>query len=205
MTAWTVQRLGTRRRPGHVTRRLMLLAVALTACGVGPSPTSIGPSDAPGPSAPELAAGEVRGDRLTMRVTAQPAVVAAGEPIEVQATLVHAGPGPLVVSGSGSGIVSFSVTRLSDGLSSGPPAWTDDCAIHELPAGEEIVVPFSKSGGWSEDDEHADFLRTYFSDPELSLPPGTWRIDVATHGTRGEGCRGPQLELEMSLIVTVTE
>ena len=82
---------------------------------------------------------------------------------------------------------------------------TDDCATHELPAGVTTTVPFAKSGGWSEDDPNAAFLSVYFADPELTLPTGTWRIDVTTAGTIGEGCRGEALDLELSLVVTVTD
>jgi hypothetical protein len=182
-----------------------VIGLALAACGLSPTPTQIGPPDAPGPSVPELAAGEVTQDGVTLAVTAEPAVVAVGEPIEVEAVLTHDRPEPLLLSGSGSGIVFFSVTRLDDGLTSGLPVSTGDCGRHTLPAGEPTVVPFTKSGGFSPDDPNADFLDIYFSEPSLTLPPGTWRIDITTQGNIGEGCTGPQLDLALSLIVTVTD
>ena len=201
------ERIGARQRPKAVRSlvRTMTVVLLLTACASSPEPTPIGASQAPGPSVPELAAAEVSGHGITMQVTAEPAVVAAGEPIEVEAILTVDGPAPMLVTGSGAGIVSFMVTRVDDGLTSGPGAFTGDCARHELPAGEPIIVPFSKSGGWSPDDPNADFLETYFADPELRLPAGTWRIDVATNGTLGEGCTGPSLDLATSLVITVTE
>jgi len=183
--------------------RILLVAgtaLALFACTAAES----SPSEVP-PSAPELSAGEVTQGGITLAATVAPAIVAAGEEINVLAELSHDRPEPLVVSGSGSGIVFFSVTRLEDGLSSGTPLANSDCTRHELPQGEAVVVPFSKSGGWSEDDPNADFLRTFFSEPELTLPPGTWRIDITTEGTLGEGCTGEQLGLELALLVTVTE
>lgn len=193
-----MERASTLGRPVRMRRiGLPLASLLLAACSIAvPTPTAIGPPGAPGPSVPELAAG---------MVTAEPAVARAGAPIEVEAVLEHDRPGPLIVSGSGSGIVSFSVTRLEDGLTSGLPAMTSDCARHELPAGEPLIVPFSKSGGYSPDDPNADFLELYFADPALTLPPGAWRIDVATHGLLGEGCDGPPLQLEVSLVVTVTD
>ena len=142
---------------------------------------------------------------ITLAVTAEPVAVPAGQPISVEAVLTHDNPEPLVISGSGTGIVSFGVTRLEDGLTSGGAAMTSDCARHLLPAGEPLVVPFSKSGGYSAGDPNAEFMEIYFSDPELTLPAGTWRIDVTTHGTLGEGCTGPQLGLELSVMVTVSE
>lgn len=184
---------------------LGVVAVALAACAAVPSPTAIGPSDVPGPSVPELAAGEVSDGPVTMRVTAEPAVVAAGQRIEVETVLEVDGSDPLLVTGSGSGIVGFSVTRLEDGLTSGPPASSGDCVRHELPTGEPTVVPFAKSGGWSPDDPNAGFLEAYFAQPELTLPAGTWRIDVSVHATVGEDCTGPPLDLQLSLPITVTE
>ena len=186
------------RRPGGMRRLLLLLLLALLVAACSPAPT-------PTPSVPELATGTVSGQGMTLSVTAEPAVVAAGERIEVEAVLTNDGPDPIELSGSGSGVVFFSVTRLDDGLTSGEPVMTDDCAPHDVPAGEPIIVPFAKSGGWSEDDPDAAFLRTYFADPELTLPPGAWRIDVTTAATIGEGCVGPSLDLALSLLVRVTE
>jgi hypothetical protein len=154
---------------------------------------------------PEQAAGTVSEGGITLSATAQPAVVPAGQPIKVEAVLTHDRPEPLIVSGSGSGIVFFSVTRIEDGLTSGPPAMEGDCARHELPPGEPMVVPFAKSGGFSDDDPDAGFLRVYLSDPELTLPAGTWRIDVSTSGNLGDECTGEPLALELALVVTVSE
>ncbi len=48
-------------------------------------------------------------------------------------------------------------------------------------------------------------METYFATPDLTLPAGTWQIDVTVHGTLGEGCDGQQLGHALSLVVTVTE
>jgi hypothetical protein len=181
----------------HVHHRpfwMFLVGVLLAACSRA----------APTPSVVELATGTVSKHGMTLSVVAEPAVVAAGQPIEVEATITNDGREPLVVSGSGSGFVFFSVKRLEDGLTSGEPVTPGDCGEHIVPVGEPIVIPFAKSGAWSEDDAHADFLRTYFADSELTLPSGTWQIDVSTLGNVGEGCTGPLLDLEVALQVTVT-
>lgn len=192
------------RRLGGVQRiaPLALAAMVVAACSQSPTPTPLG-SSGPGPTAPELAVGTVSEHGMTLTAAAEPAVVAAGERIDVEVTLANDGADPIVVSGSGSGVVFFSVTRLEDGLTSGEPAVPGDCVSHEIR--KPIVVPFSKSGGWSEDDPNADFLRTYFSEPELTLPSGTWKIDVVVLATIGEGCTGPAVDLALPLIVTVTE
>jgi hypothetical protein len=154
---------------------------------------------------PEQASGTASEGGITLSATAERAVVPAGQPIEVEALLTHDRPEPLIVSGSGSGVVFFSVTRIEDGLTSGPPAMEGDCVPHELPAGEPMVVPFAKSGGFSPEDPDAGFLRAYLADPELTLPQGTWRIDVSTVGNLGDECTGEPLALELALVVTITE
>jgi len=193
------------RRSGDVQRFVLpaLLALLAAACSQSPTPTPLGSLVQPGPTAPELAAGTVSGHGMTLSAAAEPAVLAAGQPIEVEATVTNDGADPIVLSGSGSGIVFFSVTRLEDGLTLGDSLRTGDCVSHVIR--EPIVVPFFKSGGWSEDDPNADFLRAYFSDRELRLPSGTWRIDVAVLANIGEGCTGPPVDLGLSLIVTVAE
>lgn len=195
------------RRPDGVQRLLFPAAAALilAGCSVTPTPTPLGSDAQPGPTTPELAAGTVSGHGMTLSVTAEPAVVAAGEPIDVQAVVTNDGAEPIVLSGSGAGFVFFSVTRVEDGLTSGEPVMTSDCAPHVVPPREPVTVPFSKSGAWSDEDPNAAFLRTYLADPELTLPSGTWQIDISTAATIGEHCVGEPLDLTLSLIVTVTE
>lgn len=99
----------------------------------------------------------------------------------------------------------FSVTRLEDGLSSGPPVIEGDCALHAFEPGQQVVYRFKKSGAFSDDDADADFRSAYLRDPELRLPTGTWRIDISTAGVVGEDCRGDALAIEISLVVTVNQ
>ena len=80
---------------------------------------------------------------------------------------------------------------------------TGICTRHELAS--ETVVPFFPSGGYSTGDPHAEFMEAYQQASELTLPAGTWRIDVATVGSLGEGCTEPRLDLQVSLTVVVTE
>lgn len=206
-------------RRSHVFRTVRATAAVLllAACAITPTPTPIGPTkapgpsstpgptNAPGPSTPELATGTVTEGGITLAVTAEPVAVRAGQLIDVEAVLTHDRPEPLVVSGSGSGIVFFSVTRIEDRLTSGAPVMTMDCGRRELPAGEPLVVPFFKSGGYSPGDPNAEFMESYNATPDLRLPAGTWQIDVTAHGTLGEGCDGQQLRHALSVLVTVTE
>jgi len=190
-------------QPAKQRRRLLgmraILAIALLAalssCGVS------GIS----PSTPQLASGADTQDGITLSAMADPATLSTGDVIDVSATLSHDAGDDLALSGSGSGVVFFTVTRIEDGLTSGPPMMTGDCAGHVLPAGEPTVIPFEKSGGYSPGDPNAAFMDAYYSDPLLTLPSGTWRIDVATYANIGPGCTGVQLDLAVELIVTVTD
>ncbi len=168
----------------------------------------VGCTSTPSPSEGEPSYGEpmaeVSTDGFTLTLAADVARVRAGDEIGVTATLGHDQPRDVLLSGPGSGVVFFSVTRREDGLTSGSPAHTDDCARHVLAAGPALTIPFSKSGGYSPDDPHADFLEIYFADRALSLPAGTWRIDAVTHAWIGEGCTGDSLELAASVEVVVT-
>jgi hypothetical protein len=144
---------------------------------------------------------EGKGFVLTLR--ADDPVVREGDEITVIATIASPG-GDALIMGSPSGIVGFSVTRIEDGLTSGPPGWRAACQEYTVPA-EPMEIPFAKSGGWGADDPDADFLRTYFADSALTLPAGTWRIDAITNGNIGQECAGNPLELATSIEVTVTD
>ncbi len=184
------------RLPGVRIIPAAVLLVVIAGCGLPHQPT---------PSAPQLASGTDAQDGITLTAVAEPATVVTGEVIHVTATLSHEGSDDIVLSGSGSGIVFFSVTRIRDGLGSGPPATTLDCAGHVLAAGGPTVIPFEKSGGYSPDDPNAAFMEAYNADPLLTLPSGIWRIDVATYAKIGPGCTGDQLDLDIGLVVTVTD
>lgn len=199
-------RVGNRRSGGmrHLTA-LLPVVLLLAACAADSSPTPIGSDAVPGPTDPELASGVATQGDLTLSVMAMPAVAQTNEVIGVTAQIANAGSEPLTVSGPGSGVVFFSVTRLEDGLSSGPPVMEDDCTPHEFRPDQPVTFPFKKSGAFTDEDRDADFRRSYFADPELRLPAGVWRVDVTTAGVIGDQCRGESLDLEISLLVTVTE
>lgn len=170
--------------------------LALSACAAPTVPTPV--------VAPVSMATVTRND-IRLSAVAESATVAAGEAIEITATLELRGRDPLELTGSGSGLVFFSVTRLEDGLTSGPPGSRLSCKVYELTPGEPMTVQFTKSGGLTPDDRDAAFKDAYFADPELTLAPGTWRIDVTADGSIGRGCGGVEpVDLAVELVVFVT-
>lgn len=56
----------------------------------------------------------------------------------------------------------------------------------ELKKGEIYIIPFSKSGGFSEDDPDADFWRDFYSEKTLKLPEGEYIFSAITSFTLDE-------------------
>jgi hypothetical protein len=99
---------------------------------------------APTPSVAEAIAGTVSDRCVTLEATAEKAAVHAGEPILVEASLTNDTPEPIILAGSGDGLVVFTVTRQEDGLTSGPPLLHLSCATYSFASGERMDIPFEK-------------------------------------------------------------
>jgi len=181
-------------------KRVALAAILIAVTGCSPAPT---PSEATRSFDDPVA--ETSADGFTLTLAVEDAQVAAGEEIHPSAALGHDRADDVALTGSSSGIVFFSVTRIEDGLTSGPPAHHDDCVPQVVPAGPPLPIPFSKSGGFAPEDPGAEFLEIYFRDPDLTLPAGTWRIDAVTYAWIGDECSGEPLDLATSVEVVVSE
>lgn len=129
----------------------------------------------------------------------------AGETIEPVATLSYIGsdPGAEIRSSSG-GPVGFGVEREG-----GPrigPGYHLDCQPGVVRRDQPLLVPFQKSGGWTDDDPHADFLEEYFlGQRALTLPAGRWTIWAETEMTLGGSCGGHRVELVAAVTVVVED
>jgi hypothetical protein len=174
-----------------------LLGVALglvllgAACGdARPSHPSGAPEDGTAP-----VEARARDARFELVLRLPRLTWAAGEPIEAEASLTYLGPADRIeVSGSGSGLVLFGLEQVE-----GPVrflgAATADCVPRTLDRGVPVVVPYRKSGGFSDDDPNAAWYRAFFADPLLRLPPGSWRLSATADGYLGNGCDGPRYHL----------
>ncbi len=123
----------------------------------------------------------------------------SGEPIEGEARLTYLGEGVGRWSGSGSGPIGFQYLQIGGDLRV-QPASRLNLEAHELAAGTPLVVPLSKSGGWSDDDPHADFYRSFFSGDGVRLVAGTWEIAAVTDGAC-DGLRNPSTSARVRIQV----
>lgn len=125
----------------------------------------------------------------------------AGQEIAAMATLTYLGPGDTIVArgSSNPGLIGFAVEG-DDPRIRITPAFTTDCAPHEMTRGVAVEYPFAKSGGYSPDEPLASFYEAYFDSSDLRLPAGTWTITAG--GSWYVGDCGDELH-QLSASVTV--
>lgn len=131
-------------------------------------------------------------------------ILAANEPIEGEAQLELRLGELAKLSGSGGGPLAFEFVEVA-GDRRVIPAWTADCAVHELRAGQPMTSAIKKSGSWSDDGPNADFYRAFFQGPDVRLPAGDWEITAIALFAEGLGCGGRSQELRTPIRVTVVE
>ena len=143
-------------------------------------------------------------DAFALTIDSPRTTWAAGEPIQVAATLTYIGAAPAAdVRGSGSGVVGFRIEQLDGPFDLGG-AWTADCAQHQMTRGIATPVPFVKSGGWSGEDPMAAKFQAFFTDPELKLDPGTYTVSADLLAYIDDCVAGAEHKLTTSLTLTVT-
>jgi hypothetical protein len=170
-----------------------VVVAAVTGCS-GPPPEQ---------TPPDAFAAERRGD-FQLTIESDRPHYRTGNVIHVIATLRYEGAGATTIWGSGAGPVGFTVVRVDDGLTPGEPGFRLDCQSHPFRAGDPVTYPFRKSGGFTQNAPNLDFVESYFDDPELHLPTGTWRVIAMTAGSLGE-CGGPPVSLRVELQIIVTD
>jgi hypothetical protein len=127
---------------------------------------------------------------------------AVDAPIDASATLSYLGPEVgMDLVGSGSGLVSFSAKQLDGGLEMGG-AQTANCQPYRLDRARPMEVPYTKFGGWSNDDPDAAFYRAFFADPGFRLPRGRWQISAGADFYVGE-CGGASHALGAEVTIVV--
>jgi hypothetical protein len=144
---------------------------------------------------------DVRDDLFALSMRSPTQRYAVNELIALETTLRYVGaPEHMTVTGSGSGIVGFTIEQLDGPVDIGG-ARTGDCKRYEFQRGQVDQIRFQKSGGFSADDPMAPFWRAFFRDPQLRLPTGTYRVTAeALHGA--PEC-GQERRLAASILIVV--
>jgi hypothetical protein len=157
-------------------RELVVVAAVVSIAGcVGLAPGRQSGGATPSADATSAVAND---GTFEVRISTPSAHVAADGTITIESSLTYVGTDrTATVAGSGTGLVVFGVRQL-DGSHVVTPAWTADCAQRTMTAGVAVTQPFAKSGGYSNDDPDAPFMRAYFAERPLRLPPGRWRISA---------------------------
>jgi hypothetical protein len=180
----------------------VLLAALVAGCSQTPTPISTSTPD-PGASGPavEDSAENVQ-FRLSVRLESD--IHRAGVPIDVETQLTYLGPGGSVVVGSDwSPPVYFELQHLTGDLDMTGAVSNLMCEQTPMDAGVGLSIPFGKGGGWSADDPRAGYWQAFYTDPELRLPAGNWRILAQFQGTTNDRCEGPPQKLTAGVEFTV--
>jgi len=144
---------------------------------------------------------------FTLTITSPHSVWATGDAIGTQAVLsVNGVNGPVTLSGSGNGPVVFGLEQL-DGTSKIDGIWSADCRLggYSVAAGHPLQYEFSKSGGFDPKGPDGTFWRDFFADPQLHLPPGTWRLTAYASFSVGHTCTASPTSLSASIDITVVD
>ena len=142
-----------------------------------------------------------RGD-FTVQIASAQERWAAGEPIEVTATLSYHGTRATTIWGAGAGPMAFTVREIG-GRRQMEASFTMDCAAHEIGPQDPIVKDYTKSGGWSPgDDPDEAFYEAFFTDPEFRLPAGRWELEAWTRFAV-EQCGPWAVDMRAAILLTV--
>lgn len=177
----------------RVSLRLALSAGALLAACAGPGAPSV--QQPGGPPQPIVREGD-----FTLEISSPRDRWASGEPIEVTATLTYERPGSTTIIGPGAGPIAFGVRQL-DGSREMGAVMTGDAVEHVI-GPETYVAEYRKSGGWDPGDEHADFYKEFFDEPEFRLPAGRWEVTARAWFSATEDARR-SIEMVAGLVLTV--
>ena len=129
----------------------------------------------------------------------------AGDPIQVVAGLTNGGSGGSITTyGSPDGPVIFSLRQVDGPVVIDPIVLTSCIEQVTLPAYEPMQIPFKKTGTVPSGATDPEYWRSWFADPVLRLPAGTWEISATPNFALG-GCgpkTSPNLRPTITLVVT---
>jgi hypothetical protein len=127
----------------------------------------------------------------------------AGDPISISATLEYTGPDPsIIVPHDSEGPVQFGLVEPVGEIGLGPASRLV-CGHTTMDRGTPISIPFRKSGGAPNPSDRAA-ISSFFADPALHLPPGTWHVFAdADLNIAACGGTGPDYPLRATIQIEV--
>jgi hypothetical protein len=128
----------------------------------------------------------------------------AVDPISGMAIVSFTGAAPTTISGSGGDLIVFSYVEVG-GNRRVDPIWTADCGPYALDPATPITRVLSKSGAVGGSEPDADFLRVFFTGPDVRLPTGTWDITAIAQFYEVAGCSGEVTKMEATHRITVAD
>ena len=124
-----------------------------------------------------------------------------GEPISGTAILSVTNSLPTKVAGAAE-LIAFAFDEVG-GTRHVAPAWDQSCVQYPLDPATPRTVALGKSGVIEGTEPDVDFLRSFFADPQIHLPAGTWDVTAIASFSEG-GCGAPTHTIEATVRIHVT-
>ena len=124
-----------------------------------------------------------------------------GDPISGTAILSLTDSQPTKVTGAAE-LIAFAFDEVG-GIRHVGVGWDQSCVQYPLDPATPASVALYKSGAFQGNEPDADFLRTFFADPEIHLPAGTWDITAIASFSEGD-CGAPTHTIQATVRIHIT-
>jgi hypothetical protein len=125
------------------------------------------------------------------------------EPLTGTVTLSYAGPKATTLFGS-AGLMNFQYTQVG-GPHRTSPVSTSECGLYEIGPTTPMSRALSKSGGFTDEDPDAAWLRSFLTAPDVRLPAGTWDVTALADFNEGDRCAAGGRSMKATVRVTVRD
>jgi hypothetical protein len=146
-----------------------------------------------------------RSGNFVLTIRSAKASYAAGEIIEIEASLTYDGSAPIQIAhglGGAGGPIGFGIEEpVLGGLHLGPTT-ADVCARTALAPGQTLTYGFAKSGTFDGHDPSGDDYKRFFEDPDLRLAEGTWHVYAVASFSIGD-CTPEATSMRVDLSIEV--
>ena len=128
----------------------------------------------------------------------------ASDVITGEATLSIEGQ-PAVIGTSGSGVITFGFDEIGGQQRHFVGTETADCSSYRIAQDSPISSPIRKvGGGYPMDAPPSDFNRWFYTDPQVHLPAGDWKITAYASFSNPSCNTADYVDLKAVIVVHVT-